>query len=503
MRVIPPGTDLARFHPPDGSEADTPMAAELRRFLRHPDRPIILALSRPDPRKNIAALVRAYGESPRLQKLANLVIVAGNRDDIADLADGSRDVLTELLLLVDRYDLFGKVALPKHHSPDEVPLLYRLAAASGGVFVNPALTEPFGLTLIEAAASGLPVVATEDGGPRDIVGNCDNGLLVNPLDTDEIARALLQVLEDAGEWTHYSASGRRGVRRHYAWEAHAQTYLEMVRPIIARTELLVRAPLKRRPKLYHDRAIFSDIDQSLLGDARALSELVQRLRDNRNCAAFGIATGRRLDSALKLLRSHDIPKPDVLITSGGAEIHYAPKLNEDVAWARHIDHQWAPHRVREVLDELPGLKLQPKIEQSRFKISYYIDPGKAPDLDEIQRLLHQAELSVNAIQSFGQFLDVLPIRASKDFALRYVAARWEIPLEHILAAGGSGADEGMIRGNTLGVVVANRHHEELSQLVDVERIYFAHRPYAGGLLEAIDHYDFFHTCQVPDDDGVE
>ena len=72
------------------------------------------------------------------------------------------------------------------------------------------------------------------------------------------------------------------------------------------------------------------------------------------------------------------------------------------------------------------------------------------------------------------------------------------PPVHILAAGGSGTDEDMIRGNTLGVVVANRHNEELSQLVDAERIYFAERPFAAGILEAIDHYDFYGECPVPE-----
>jgi sucrose-phosphate synthase len=111
--------------------------------------------------------------------------------------------------------------------------------------------------------------------------------------------------------------------------------------------------------------------------------------------------------------------------------------------------------------------------------------------------LHQEEQSVNAFLSFGQFLDVLPVRASKGFALRYFADQWGVPLEHILAAGGSGTDEDMIRGNTLGVVVANRHNEELSQLVDLERIYLAERPYAAGVLEAIDHYDFYGECRIP------
>ncbi|MEZ5502445.1 MAG: HAD family hydrolase [Halioglobus sp.] len=65
-------------------------------------------------------------------------------------------------------------------------------------------------------------------------------------------------------------------------------------------------------------------------------------------------------------------------------------------------------------------------------------------------------------------------------------------------AGGSGADEDMMRGNTLAVVVANRHHEELSPLPHRDRIYFARQAYAAGILEAIGHYDFFGQCRVPD-----
>ena len=101
------------------------------------------------------------------------------------------------------------------------------------------------------------------------------------------------------------------------------------------------------------------------------------------------------------------------------------------------------------------------------------------------------------MSSFGQFLDIVPARASKGQALRYVSQRLGIPLENTLTVGGSGADEDMMRGNTLAVVVANRHHEELSQLIDQERIYFASQPHASGILEAIDHYDFFNACDVP------
>ena len=67
------------------------------------------------------------------------------------------------------------MAYPKQHRRDQIPAIYRWAALHRGLFVNPALTEPFGLTLLEAAACGLPMVATDDGGPRDILARCDNG----------------------------------------------------------------------------------------------------------------------------------------------------------------------------------------------------------------------------------------------------------------------------------------------------------------------------------------
>ncbi|MEE9421723.1 MAG: HAD-IIB family hydrolase [Gammaproteobacteria bacterium] len=498
MRVIPPGTDLVQFHPPVEGEQETAFVKNISRFLRDPKKPLILALSRPDTRKNISALITAFGESKVLRKMANLLIVAGNRDDISDLDEGAQDVLSEILLLVDKYDLYGEVAYPKHHRAKEVPCIYRLATASGGVFVNPALTEPFGLTLLEAAASGLPIVTTEDGGPTDIISNCKNGLLIDPLDTVAISDAILEILSNPNTWQQFSRSGLKQVKEHYSWQAHADSYLAIAHPIIEKTDPLQRPPRTRRPRLYNDRAIFSDLDQNLLGNTKSLHQLIRVLRENRKCATFGIATGRRLESALKIMKQYGIPEPDVLITSGGTAIHYAPTLTEDIGWLRHIDHQWTPNPVRRVLDELPGLKLQPRSEQSRFKISYYIDPHKAPSLDEMNALLHQQEQSVTVTLSFGQFLDITPIRASKGFALRYFSDRWGIPLEQVLAAGGSGSDEDMMRGNTLAVVVANRHDEELSQLIDIERIYFATQPFAGGILEALDHYDFFNKCTVPD-----
>ena len=496
MRVVPPGTDLNKFTPYTGKELLSPLFIELTEHLKEPNKPIIFALSRPDQRKNITALIEAFGQSPSLQKIANLLIIAGNRDDIDDLEDGAQEVFHELLVAIDRYDLYGKVTLPKHHQRDQVSLIYRIAAASGGVFVNPALTEPFGLTLLEAAACGLPIVATEDGGPQDIILNCKNGFLIDPLEPETIINGLLNLLEDLDLWQKCSKQGLEGVQENYSWEAHVKRYVTIIKPIAERSEQLSRKPVRPRTGLYRDRAIVCDLDNNLIGDGKSLGKLLELLRQNRTSSHFIIATGRRLDSSLKLKKKHNIPIPDVLITSGGTEIYHAPKLTADTAWAKHIDYQWSPHRVKALLTDFPGLKIQPNTEQSRFKLSYYIDPEKA-DLEEIKQLLNREELAVYAQTSFGQFLDILPLRASKGMALRYVVELLNIPLKSVFVSGGSGADEGMMRGNTLAAVVSNPHHDELAQLYDIERIYLSHPPNAAGILEALEFYDFFGACKDP------
>ena len=494
MRVIPPGTDLEKFFPPQGNEKSSDIANELKRFLRQPNKPIILALSRPDPRKNIVALIEAYGRSPELQRVANLVIVAGNRDDIQDMEAGPSMVLNDILVAIDRFDLYGKVAYPKHHKPDDVAVLYRLVAASQGVFVNPALTEPFGLTLIEAAACGVPIVATEDGGPVDIIRNCQNGHVINPLDRAAMAETILQTLSDKAEWRRLAKNGIKGVRRHYSWQAHVEKYLSVVRPLVEKTEPVTHVRMSRRPGVFRSRAIFTSIDLNLIGDSDALSVFLQRMHEHRKTTIFGIATGRLLDDALAKLRQHNIPQPDVLITGQGTQVHYAPNLTRSDVWERHINHLWNPQAVRDILAEMPGLTMQPKINQSTFKISYYVDHSLV-NIREIRQTLLRNEQAVNAVFSFGQFLDVVPARASKGLALRWSAEQLGFALENTLVAGVTGADEDMLRGNTLGAVVDDHHVDELSDLTEIDNIYFSEKHHAAGILEAIDHYRFFASEQ--------
>jgi len=503
MRVIPPGVDISRFQPPTARQKRPPIANELDRFLQHPEQPMIMALSRADERKNITSLVRAYAENPDLREMANLVIVAGNRDDIRKMDKGPREVLSEILMLIDRYDLYGKVAFPKHHEPNDVPDLYRLAAKRRGVFVNPALTEPFGLTLIEAAASGVPIVATEDGGPQDIMRHCKSGKLIDPLNVDAMGEAIYEVLSDRARWQRYSRDGVKCARNTYTWSGHVNTYLKEVGKVLGKLgKQKKRFSLGRSRLPTVDRVIICDIDNTLIGDKESLLQLLSRMEEAGDRVAFGVATGRRLDSTLEVLEEWGIPRPDLLITSVGTEIHYGNTLAEDHGWARHINYQWKPEQLREALQGAEGLKLQRKIDQRRFKVSYNVDPEKFPSVNKVRACLRKLDLHCKLIYSHQAYLDLLPVRASKGLAIRYLMMKWGLTPDRLLVAGDSGNDIEMLRGETLGVVVGN-YSPEVDELRGQPRIYFASGDYATGVLEGVDHYDFFGEVSTCDGDDEE
>jgi sucrose-phosphate synthase len=377
--------------------------------------------------------------------------------------------------------------------------VYRAAVRSHGVFVNPALTEPFGLTLIEAAASGLPVVATADGGPRDILANCRNGVLVDPLDRKAMRREILRVLTDRKRWRAWSRNGVRGARRVYSWRRHVDSYLGAVERVLERRRHQPETAHKRSRLPRVDRLLVCDIDNTLLGDRLGVAELVRRLGSGPAQIGFAVATGRRIESARKVLKDWRVPAPDVLVTAVGTEIYYGPEAVPDQSWQRHIDYRWERERLLRCVRELPGLVPQAQTEQRRHKISFDLDLAKALPVREIRRHLRRHDLHANVVLSHGKHLDLLPLRASKGTAIRYLSIKWQLPPERMLIAGDSGNDEEMLRGDVLGVVVAN-HSAELEHLRDHTRLHFADKPYAWGVIEGLDYFDFLGEIDTHDDD---
>ncbi|BDU75711.1 HAD family hydrolase [Mesoterricola sediminis] len=493
--VIPPGTDLARFSPPVSRRPDPAMAHLVDRFLARPRKPLVLCIGRPVPSKNLLGLVEAFGADPALREAANLLVVAGRHEDIRGMDEEGRRTWEDLLLAFDRHDLFGQVAFPKAHQPGDVPAFYRLAALRRGVYVNPSSQEGFGLTLLEAAATGLPVVTTDSGGPRDIIANCRHGLVVPPHDPAALAAGIREALADPARWSAWARNGPRRVRDAYTWEAHVDRYLKLALRLLRRLRKRARrARAGARPDglatpFLHARAVLvCDIDDTLTGDPAALAELMAWVAARRGDLAFGVASGRKVESALRILRAWGVPVPDVIIGGVGSEIRYGATAAPDEAWAAHIRQDWRRDDLAQALRDVPGLRLQARRKQGPCKLSYVVRPGRLPPLGDVAEGLHRAGLRANLILSRSRHLDVLPARASKGHAVRYLAFKWGIPLDRFIVAGDSGNDRDMLVGDMLGIVVGN-HGPELDDLRGRARVYFARQPSAAGVLEGLRHYD--------------
>ena len=494
-QVVPPGVDASRFHPQGAALERQEIDGLLSPFLRNPELPPLLAISRAVRRKNIPALVEAFGRSAVLRKRHNLVLVLGCREDPRQLEKQQREVFQQVFDLVDRYDLYGQVAYPKQHRRDQIPAIYRWAAKRRGLFVNPALTEPFGLTLLEAAACGLPMVATDDGGPRDILARCDNGLLVDVTDLEALQDGLERAGADHSRWHRWSDNGIEAVSRHFSWDAHICSYLALMQQSLEvrkATGSFAASPVASSPLA--DRLLLLDLDQGLEQPDNdslvALREHLQRETRTGQPSALGIISGRSLEAARHRFAELHLPNPGVWITRAGTEIVYGEGLDPDPDWSRSIAIDWDRSRVEEALQDLDAhLTLQDPVHQSSYKVSYLLRQSGEAILPLVRQRLRQRHQAARPSLRCHWFLDVMPLRASRSEAIRYLSLRWGLPLERIVVVASEQGDGELVRGLPATVVLAE-HDPALDHFRHQSRVYFASRQSVSGVLEGLQHYRF-------------
>ena len=512
FEVIPPGVTPETFYPfyrldmpsfkmsVEQEQALYRVNLDIDRFLFNPAKPLILSIGRADKRKNFEMIIQSYGEDKELQAMANLAIFAGVRKDISKMPDDEKDILTNLLLLLDKYDLYGKMAIPKKNDPKlDVPEIYRLAARKKGVFVNATPGENFGLTIVEAAACGLPVIASPTGGPKEILEHCENGLLVDVENPKAIAEALKKIIADQALWEKYSGNGVIAATQLYSWTSFTNKYIEVINCILkekdSNTFSFTNKTAYGKILANADMFVISDLDGTLVegADTEGLKEFKQWMKDHRENVVFGIASGRNKDITAQALKDYDLPKPDILICSAGSEIYYTDRFIPDKGWARYIDYQWKRSELQQALADFPGIRLQEPAAQWRFKLSYYLDDNFGDDnLANLYKFLDDRKLRAKVLLTENHYLDLLPFRASKGSAVRFLSYKWKIPLERFITAGNSGNDEDMLKGKVNGIVVSN-YSPELEDLKKHKSIYFAKKPLSNGVLEGIN----FHISSDP------
>lgn len=166
-----------------------------------------------DPRKGLDRLIRAYAAlTSRLRPPPGLVLAGRGR-----LLPATEDLIKEL-------GLSRHIVVRRDVTQGDLIALYRQAS----VFVQPSFEEGLGLSVLEAMACGLPVVATETSGSRETVANGINGWLV-PQNIDEsVCEAIAERVEfllGAGLGEKFSRQSRERCVRKYSTEASLQLYL--------------------------------------------------------------------------------------------------------------------------------------------------------------------------------------------------------------------------------------------------------------------------------------
>ena len=169
-----------------------------------------------------------------MQERCNLIIVAGKLR-VEDSTDNEeKDEIVKLYRLLEQYDLNGKfrwlgVRLAKSDSGE----IYRVIADHQGVFVQPALFEAFGLTILEAMISGVPTFGTQFGGPLEIIQDKKNGFLINPTQLEEMAQKILDFVSKCDQnpsyWEEIAHQGIERVYSTYTWKIHTTRLLSLAR----------------------------------------------------------------------------------------------------------------------------------------------------------------------------------------------------------------------------------------------------------------------------------
>jgi len=205
VEIVLCGVDPAFFEPPGPRRIEE---VAVKYGLR---RPYILSVSRLNPRKNLDVLAGAFSRFKAAGRRPHALVIAGRQD-----------FETKKTIASVRAAGGADVCLPGFVADEDLPSLYHGAET----FVYPSLFEGVGLPVLEAMASGVPVLTSATSSLPEIAG--DAALTVNPRSEEEIAAALARLSDDRALREMLSTKGRTRARE-FSWETAARRTLEIYR----------------------------------------------------------------------------------------------------------------------------------------------------------------------------------------------------------------------------------------------------------------------------------
>lgn len=243
-----------------------------------------------------------------------------------------------------------------------------------------------------------------------------------------------------------------------------------------------------------DRALLLavDLDGTFLGgsddDRRELYDLIGR---HRGDIALVYVTGRDIEFASGVARHGVAPSPDLIIGDVGTSVVVGPNWAPHAELQRWIDESWpGPERAAQILEGRACLAPQRIFGGRRLSYFYanHVDAVKAAA--DIEAAGYAALLSANV------FFDVLPRGVNKGQTLLRLLAHERCARERVLCAGDTMNDFSLFETGLRGVAVGNSEPPLRDAIADLGNVYHARRHGAGGIVEAIRHFDLLPTASI-------
>jgi sucrose-6-phosphatase len=235
-----------------------------------------------------------------------------------------------------------------------------------------------------------------------------------------------------------------------------------------------------------------DLDGTFLGgtddDRSALYGLIEARRTE---IALVFVTGRDIPFASGLPSSHGTPQPDLIIGDVGTSVVVAPHWEPHGPTEEWIDSRWpGPTPAAEIMSRRTKLKKQDIFGGRRLSY-FYEDPEEA---EAAAREIEAAGYA--ALTSADLYFDVLPRGVNKGETLLKVLGHEQLPHTRVLCAGDTMNDLSLFHTGLKGVAVGNAEPRLREAVEPLDNVYRAKRAGAGGILEAIEHFDLLPPDKI-------